>query len=71
MKTQQTGKAPAVVCSHSDHTASYISCAVLITGQDNLTGITHPTACLQVKELAHALRNLPQELKNFKTIAAS
>jgi len=29
------------------------------------------TSCvLQAKELAHALRNLPQELKNYKTIAA-
>ena len=25
---------------------------------------------LQATELAHALRNLPQELKNYKTIAA-
>ena len=32
--------------------------------------LNHPSACLQAKELAHALRNLPQELKNYKTIAA-
>lgn len=35
-----------------------------------LTIVLDVTPSSQAKELAHALRNLPQELKNYKTIAA-
>ena len=35
-----------------------------------LTSLLDITPPSQAMELAHALRNLPQELKNYKTIAA-